>query len=74
MQIVSLFDYTGEALKPWAEAGYECFAYDIQQPGTYRDGVSASARVGGVQSQCKQIFVPGGWQKIVPQIRGVFQL
>ena len=31
MQVVlSLYDYTGEALKPWAEAGYQCFAYDIQ--------------------------------------------
>jgi hypothetical protein len=29
-QVISLYDYTGEALRPWAEAGYECFAYDIQ--------------------------------------------
>ena len=28
--VISLYDYTGEALKPWAEAGYQCFAYDIQ--------------------------------------------
>ena len=27
--VISLYDYTGEALKPWAEAGYQCFAYDI---------------------------------------------
>ena len=40
MQIVSLFDYTGEALKPWAEAEFECFAYDIQHTGTHRDGIS----------------------------------
>eukprot|EP00966_Prymnesium_polylepis_P270911 6258784-Prymnesium_polylepis.1 len=32
----------------------------------------ASARVGGVQEMCKRIFRPGEWQKIVPQIRGVF--
>ena len=31
--VVSLYDYTGEALKPWAEAGYRCFAYDIQHEG-----------------------------------------
>ena len=30
MKVISLYDYTGEALKPWAEAGYECFAFDIQ--------------------------------------------
>ena len=29
-QVISLYDYTGEALRPWAEAGYDCFAYDIQ--------------------------------------------
>ena len=28
--VLSLYDYTGEALRPWAEDGYECFAYDIQ--------------------------------------------
>ena len=24
--VISLYDYTGEALKPWAEAGYQCIA------------------------------------------------
>jgi len=28
--VVSLYDFTGEALRPWAEAGYQCFAFDIQ--------------------------------------------
>ena len=28
--VISLYDYTGEALKPWAKKGYQCFAYDIQ--------------------------------------------
>ena len=28
--VISLYDFTGEALKPWAEAGYDCYAYDIQ--------------------------------------------
>ena len=27
--VISLYDYTGEALKPWAKR-YICFAYDIQ--------------------------------------------
>ena len=31
--VISLYDYTGEALRPWAEAGYQCFAYDIQHDG-----------------------------------------
>ncbi len=28
--VISLYDYTGEAVKPWAEAGYACWCYDIQ--------------------------------------------
>jgi len=28
--VISLYDFTGEALKPWADDGYECYAYDIQ--------------------------------------------
>jgi hypothetical protein len=32
-QVISLYDYTGEALRPWADAGYECHAYDIQHEG-----------------------------------------
>ena len=31
-QVISLYDYTGEALRPWAAAGYDCYAYDIQHP------------------------------------------
>jgi hypothetical protein len=29
MIVVSLYDKTGAMCRPWAEAGYECFAYDI---------------------------------------------
>jgi hypothetical protein len=28
--VISRYDYTGEAVKPWAEAGYRCFCFDIQ--------------------------------------------
>lgn len=40
MRILSLCDYTGNMLKPWAEAGHECFAVDVAQdkPGV-RDGI-----------------------------------
>ena len=37
-QVISLYDFTGEALRPWAEAGYECFAYDIQHEGERTEG------------------------------------
>ena len=29
-KVISLYDYTGVAVTPWAEAGYECWCYDIQ--------------------------------------------
>jgi len=32
--VLSLYDFTGEALKHWAEAGYTCYAFDIQHTGT----------------------------------------
>ena len=35
--VLSLYDYTGEALKPWAEAGYDCYAFDIQHKDTKFD-------------------------------------
>lgn len=27
--VISLFDYTGNAVRDWAEAGYDCFCYDL---------------------------------------------
>ena len=30
--VISLYDFTGEAVRPWALAGYECHIYDIQHP------------------------------------------
>lgn len=35
--VISLYDFTGEAVKPWAEAGYECFCFDIQHDDTQID-------------------------------------
>lgn len=34
--VLSLYDYTGEALRPWAEAGYTCYAFDIQHDDSTR--------------------------------------
>lgn len=30
MNVISLFDKTGNAVRPWADAGYTCYCYDIQ--------------------------------------------
>ena len=35
--VLSLYDFTGEALVPWAEAGYSCIAFDIQHDNTVTD-------------------------------------
>lgn len=32
MIVLSLFDYTGIMVRPWADAGYECICVDIQHP------------------------------------------
>jgi hypothetical protein len=32
MIVISLYDFTGEAVRPWADAGYDCYCYDIQHP------------------------------------------
>lgn len=36
--VLSFFDYTGEAVRPWAKAGYECHCYDLQHDETSMDG------------------------------------
>lgn len=39
--VLSLCDYTGNMLRPWADAGYECIAVDIQHKGVEkRDGIT----------------------------------
>lgn len=38
--IISLFDYTGEAVKPWNDAGHFCACLDIQHDTPhYKDGI-----------------------------------
>jgi hypothetical protein len=32
--VISLYDFTGEACRPWAEAGHQCFCFDIQHDGS----------------------------------------
>ena len=37
MEVLSLYDKTGISLRPWADAGFVCFAYDIQNPSPCRE-------------------------------------
>ena len=45
-RVISLYDYTGEAVRPWAEAGYDCFCYDIQHRHWQRSHPDAIEQVG----------------------------
>ena len=37
--VVSLFDYTGNMVAPWAKAGFLCYCVDLQHPpGEHREG------------------------------------
>ena len=40
MIAVSLFDYTGNMLKPWQDAGYSCYALDLQHDNKIKDGIN----------------------------------
>lgn len=44
--VLSLCDLTGNACKPWAEAGYECLTVDIQHPSGVGESVGNIRKVG----------------------------
>ena len=58
--VVSLYDYTGEAVRPWAEAGYTCLCLDIQHPkgGPTIDPGDVYPETGGV---IKKVHWDRGW-------------
>jgi hypothetical protein len=35
--VLSFFEFTGTMLEPWAKAGYQCYAFDLQHGGPVRD-------------------------------------
>jgi hypothetical protein len=37
--VLSFYDFTGNAVRPWADAGYECHIYDILHNGETREAV-----------------------------------
>src|SRR4051812_23867809 len=39
--VYSFFDYTGHAVRPWAEAGHRCYCFDNQHVGTRVEEVGA---------------------------------
>jgi len=55
-KVISLYDLTGEAMKPWAEAGYECHCFDIQHEG--------SQVIDGIQYHHADLYDPATLQMI----------
>lgn len=51
--VLSLYDLTGEAVRPWAEHGYECHIFDIQHPEDSRR--MAVGKLGGKSQRTKDI-------------------
>ena len=43
--VVSLYDFTGEAVKPWAAAGYDCHCFDIQHDAAPRVEQHGAGRI-----------------------------
>ena len=60
MIAASLFDYTGNMLKPWQDAGYECHIFDIQHPRGVRVRGDGMITHGVDLSASHMIGVPGG--------------
>ena len=48
--VLSFYDYTGEAVRPWAEAGYTCFCYDIQHEGATREDFAGGGSINYVHA------------------------
>jgi len=43
--VLSLYDYTGVAVVPWAKAGYTCYCYDIQHDNTRIDNYESGGSI-----------------------------
>jgi hypothetical protein len=51
---VALYDESGNMLRPWAEAGYNCFCYDIEQKHNRTETVG----LGTISFECQDVMAP----------------
>lgn len=59
MVVISLFDLTGKALEPWRDAGYTCYAVDIQHPVVYdRGGITERDGIYFVRADLSNHWLP----------------
>lgn len=57
--VISLFDYTGEMVKPWLNAGYDAYIVDIQHPVAYdTGGVTSEGRLHRVHADLTRLWLP----------------
>lgn len=67
--VVSLYDYSGEAVRPWAERGYACYCYDIQHES--RDPPEEEASPGAVVHYLHaDLYDDETWPHLVARHRG----
>ena len=51
--VISLFDYTGNMVRPWAEDGYTCYCYDIQHDGLLLEAFDSGGSISYVSADLK---------------------
>lgn len=57
--VISLFDLTGVMVKPWLDAGFECWIVDIQHPTAYATGgISVDGRLHRVHADLTKPWLP----------------
>lgn len=49
MSVISLYDFTGTAMRPWANARHDCFCFDIQHSTVRPSWLFGSAQEAGRQ-------------------------
>ncbi len=64
--VISLFDYSGNAVRDWAAAGYTCLCYDIQHDGLRREDFPGG---GSIEFLHGDLDHDGsGWQAVSAEI------
>ncbi len=59
MNIISLFDVSGEMVRPWLEAGHHCWIVDIQHPVAYSTGgITTEGRLHKVHADLTRLWLP----------------
>lgn len=59
MKVISLFDFTGNIVKPWAHAGFDCWIIDTQHPPAYNaKGITKEANITRVHHDLRVPWLP----------------